>query len=110
MLFGEVVDQLGTSNDFIGHAGGDSFIVITAEENASRIRQTLKTRFAQEVLTHYSFIDREQGYVVTISETGQQIKTPLMSIAIGVVSPSQYSFADIREITEIAAETRRSDS
>jgi diguanylate cyclase (GGDEF)-like protein len=110
MLIGEVVDQQGSANDFIGHAGGDSFIVITTEENAPKIRQALKSRFAQEVLTHYSFIDREQGYVVTINETGQQVRTPLMTMAIGMVSPSQYSFADIREITEIAAEARRSDS
>jgi len=109
MLMGEVVDQQGSPNDFIGHAGGDSYIVITTEENAPKIRQTLKARFAQEVLSHYSFIDRDQGFIVTINETGQQVRTPLMSIAIGIVSPSQYSFADIREITELAAEARRSD-
>ena len=109
MLMGEVVDQQGSPNDFIGHAGGDSYIVITTEENAPKIRQTLKARFAQEVLSHYSFIDREQGFIVTINETGQQVRTPLMSIVIGIVSPSQYSFADIREITELAAEARRSD-
>lgn len=109
MLMGEVVDQQGSPNDFIGHAGGDSYIVITTEENAPKIRQTLKARFAQEVLSHYSFIDREQGFIVTINETGQQVRTPLMSIVIGIVTPSQYSFADIREITELAAEARRSD-
>jgi hypothetical protein len=30
-----------------------------------------------------------------------------MSLSIGDVSPSQYDFADIREITELAAEVRR---
>ncbi len=33
-----------------------------------------------------------------------------MKLAIGVVSPSEYQFADIREITELAAEARRKDS
>jgi hypothetical protein len=31
-------------------------------------------------------------------------------MAIGVVSPSQHSFADIREITELSAEARRQDA
>lgn len=110
MLIGNVVDKYGTQNDFIGHAGGDSYIVITTEESAFKIRQALKSKFAEEVLTHYSFIDREQGYIVTINETGQQIKTPLMSMSVGVVTPTQYDFADIREITELAAEARRSDT
>lgn len=109
MMIGEVIDDQGTQDDFIGHAGGDSFIIITSDENAPKIRQSLKTRFSEDVLAHYSFIDREQGYVVTINESGQQIKTPLMSMSVGIVSPTQYDFADIREITEIAAEARRSD-
>ncbi len=109
ILMGEVVDTLGSPKDFIGHAGGDSFIIIANEDSAPRIRQALKTRFAEEVLTHYSFLDREQGYVVTINESGQQTKTPLMSLSIGMVSPTQYQFADIREITELAAEARRSE-
>jgi GGDEF domain-containing protein len=109
MLISEVVDEMGTTDDFIGHPGGDSFIVITAEERAQQIRQSIKSRFTEEVLAHYSFIDREQGYVVTINESGQQLRTPLMSMSVGVVSPNQFEFADIREITELAAEARRTE-
>jgi GGDEF domain-containing protein len=107
MLMGEVVDELGAPSDFIGHAGGDNFIVICSEEKAAAIRQGLKSRFAAEVLSHYNFMDREQGYIVTYTESGQPVKTPLMTLSIGVVSPSQQQFADIREITELAAEARR---
>jgi PleD family two-component response regulator len=107
MLMGEVVDELGASSDFIGHAGGDNFIIICMEDKAANIRQGLKSRFAAEVLSHYNFMDREQGYVVTYTESGQPVKTPLMTLSIGVVSPSQQQFADIREITELAAEARR---
>lgn len=107
MLMGEVVDELGTASDFIGHPGGDNFVIITAEEAAPAIRQRLKTRFADEVLSHYNFMDREQGYVSTSGPDGQMERTPLMTLAIGVVSPSRHEFADIREITELAAEARR---
>lgn len=107
MLMGEVVDKLGTSNDFIGHAGGDNFIIITKEETGPAIRQELKTRFVEEVQSHYNFLDRQQGYIVSVGKNGEKIQNPLMSLAIGMVTPTQYSFADIREITELAAEARR---
>jgi PleD family two-component response regulator len=110
MLIGEVLDELGTSNDFIGHAGGDNFIVITAEEIAPAIREKLKSRFADEVLSHYTFIDREQGFIRTVNKDGKPEEAPLMKLAIGIVSPTEYQFADIREITEMAAEARRRDS
>jgi DNA-binding response OmpR family regulator len=110
MLMGEVVDKFGTLDDFIGHAGGDNFVIITTEAAAPAIRQQLKSRFNEEVLTHYNFMDRQQGYIITTNADGLAEQAPLMTLAAGVVSPSKYMFADIREITEQAAEARRQDA
>lgn len=110
MLINEILDELGTPNDFIGHAGGDNFIIITSEETAKPISTHLKTRFANEVLSHYNFMDRDQGYIISASASGQMEQVPLMNLAVGVVSPTDYQFADIREITELAADARRRDA
>jgi PleD family two-component response regulator len=109
MLMGEVLDQLGTPNDFIGHAGGDNFIMVTTHAAAANIQQRMKSRFAEDIKTHYNFMDRENNYIQVLDSTGQPRQVPLMTLAIGVVSPVDYDFADIREITEMAAEARRKD-
>lgn len=110
MLIGEVMDGAGTASDFIGHAGGDNFIIITSEETAPEIRQKLKARFKEEVQSHYNFMDRQQGYILAPDEAGKIQQTPLMTMAVGIVSPSTHVFADIREITELAADERRQDA
>ncbi len=110
MLIGETLDELGTSSDFVGHAGGDNFIVITTQAAAPAIVAALKERFAEQVQTHYNFMDRQQGFVIAPGSDGQSEKFPLMTFAVGMVMPAQQSFADIREITELAAEARRHDS
>jgi len=110
MMIGEIVDELGTTSDFIGHAGGDNFIIITTEEKAPGIKLRLKERFDKEVLTHYNFIDRQQGFMPSPAVDEAAVKVPFMTISVGVVSPSKDSFADIREITELAAEARRQDA
>jgi len=110
LMIGEVVDELGTTSDFIGHAGGDNFIIITTEEKADGIRSRLKERFDQEVQAHYNFMDRQQGFVQAPAADGTTTKISFMTISVGVVSPSAHSFADIREITELAAEARRQDA
>ncbi|KPK50590.1 MAG: hypothetical protein AMS22_11965 [Thiotrichales bacterium SG8_50] len=109
MLLGKVVDEFGSPDDFIGHTGGNSFIVITTEDGSENMQKNLKERFRDQVLSHYNFIDREQGFILTTKDNGEQGKTSLMSLAIGAISPSQRDFADIREITELAAEARRKD-
>jgi diguanylate cyclase (GGDEF)-like protein len=110
MMIGEVVDELGTTSDFIGHAGGDNFIIITTDEAAPKIRQRLKERFANEVQSHYNFIDRQQGFIQAPKAEGGVEKVGFMYFSAGLVSPSLQSFADIREITELAAEARRQDT
>jgi len=110
MMIGEVVDELGTTSDFIGHAGGDNFVIITREEKAAGLKSRLKERFGQEVQTHYNFLDRQQGFVQAPNADGVTVQVPFMTMSVGVVSPSEHSFADIREITELAAEARRQDA
>jgi len=110
MLLGEVIDELGTSNDFLGHAGGDNFVILTTHERSDALKQRLKTRFKEEVQTHYNFMDRQQGFILAPDETGKVEQTPLMTLAVGKVSPATHVFADIREITELAADERRQDA
>jgi DNA-binding response OmpR family regulator len=110
ILLGEVIDEAGTSNDFIGHPGGDNFVIVTTTSALPKVRERIKARFNEEVLTHYSFMDREQGYIIAKGNDGGDIKVPLMTIAIGAVSSDTRQFSDIREITELAAEARRRDS
>ncbi len=105
LLVGEVLDELGTPNDFAGHAGSDNFVVVTYSDKIEMLTRRLVDRFAEEVQTHYGFIDRERGFMMQDDE-----KVPLMTLAEGAVSNATRQFADIREITELAAESRRRGS
>lgn len=107
MLLGEVVDQNGKPEDFIGHAGGDNFVLISQPDRAKTISGVFKTRFNEDVQAHYSYVDREQGGIKQEAGTEAEHLVPLMSASIGTVT-SERKFSDIREITEAAAEARRS--
>jgi GGDEF domain-containing protein len=103
LLLGEVADEYGTPDDFIGHAGNDNFVIITYSSRATALKDRLIERFNDEVKQHYTFIDRERGHIVM--ENGET--KPLMTLGVGIVSNATQRFADIREITELAAEARR---
>jgi diguanylate cyclase (GGDEF)-like protein len=105
LLLNEVVDELGTLDDFIGHPGGDTFVVITMSDNIPVMVDKLRQRFNEEILSHYNFMDREQGGI----SMADGAMAPLMRLSIGAVSSETQRFADIREITEMAAELRRLD-
>jgi len=107
MVLNEVVDGLGTPGDFIGHIGGDDFIVITNKDLAVPMAKEIEHRFDTEVGTHYDWQSREQGYLIVRDEAGNETKTDLMKLSVGVVMADDGPFVDIREITEASASARR---
>ena len=110
LVLGEVVDEAGTANDFIGHPGGDNFVLITTVGALAKVGERLKARFNAEVQSHYNFVDRERGYIVAKGNEGAEVHVPLMTLAVGAISAETREFSDIREITEAAAEARRQDA
>jgi DNA-binding response OmpR family regulator len=107
LLVGEVIDEAGTTDDYAGHPGRDNFIIITHAPDAEMMRQRMIQRFNDEVLQHYSFIDRERGYLLVPDPTYGERQVSLMTLAVGMVSTRTHQFSDIREVTELAAEDRR---
>jgi PleD family two-component response regulator len=86
-LLREEVDESGTPDDFIGHPFNDTFLILTAAANAPALADRLKARFDAEVQTHYSFLDREQGYVLIRDRDGQMAQAPLMTLHVTTRTP-----------------------
>lgn len=104
-IISRAIDSKGTMNDFVGHASDDSFVVITHTKDVHALTETMRQEFKSGIPAHYNFVDAEQGGIGLADGT----LAPLMALSIGIVSSRGQSFADIREITEIAAELRRKD-
>lgn len=108
MLLNEIVDEYGTSADFIGHAGRDHFIIISSPKQAPLLKQKILQEFNQKILSYYHFIDRENNFLTHMDDDGRVKQYPIMHLTFGVVSPATHQFTDIREITELAVRDRRS--
>lgn len=107
LMLGETDDKVGGPDDFIGHVGGDDFIVITTDEKAQALADAALKRFSQDIGSHYSFKDREHGYIVVKDTDDKERQASLIKMCIGVIFANTQEFTDIREITEVSAEARR---
>jgi CheY-like chemotaxis protein len=81
-LLQEIINEAGTPNDFVGHPANESFMIATATTAPAALVAQLKQRFDSEVQTHYSFIDREQGYIAIRDKDGQTLHAPLMTLSV----------------------------
>lgn len=95
------VDESGAHDDFLGHAGGDNFVVITTLDRGNIIRQSLVERINTGVLAHYSFRERERGYLILKAADGSETQAPLMTLNAQLLTSEQGPFYDIMELTQL---------
>lgn len=97
-MFSVIVNQYSTAEDFLGHASDYQFVVITAHVLAEQLRDQLQQRFDEDVKSHYSFREREQGYSVLRNSDGSETQVPLMTLDVRMTSAEDGPFSDIREL------------
>jgi diguanylate cyclase (GGDEF)-like protein len=102
----KAVKSFGKEDDFIGHIGGDDFVIITDPKIVDNICQNIIEEFEKISPTFYNEEDRQRGYIIATDRKGNQEKVPLLSISIGVVTNEYRKIEHPAQIGEIGAELK----
>jgi diguanylate cyclase (GGDEF)-like protein len=102
----KVVKNFGEKDDFIGHIGGDDFVIITHPKTVDTICQNIIEEFKKISPTFYSEEDRQRGYIIAKDRKGNEEKIPLLTISIGVVTNEYRKIEHVAQIGEIGAELK----
>lgn len=101
------IKKFGHPEDFIGHIGGDDFVVVTDPEAVDQICQAIIQEFDKTAPSFYNAEDNANGFIVGHDRKGQLQKIPLLSVSIGVVNNQTRSIKHVAEIGEIGAELKK---
>lgn len=110
MLARQILDAVkaqGNPDDFVGHIGGDDFVILSTPARAEPIAQRIITRFDTEVLLFYPAEVRARGYIETKDRRGQPFRAPIVSVAIAIVTNEQAKFYHPGQVSARAAELKR---
>lgn len=100
------VQQHGNPEDFIGHIGGDDFVIVTTPPLVDNICKKIIVDFENTVPSFYNETDRKNGYIIARDRKGNEQKMPLLSVSIGVVTNDSRRIEHVAEISEIGAELK----
>jgi diguanylate cyclase (GGDEF)-like protein len=100
------VQETGTDSDFIGHIGGDDFVVITKVEAAEAISARIIADFDLSAPNFYNETDRKNGYILAKDRAGNMQKVPLVSVSIGIVTNELRKIEHVAQVGEIGAELK----
>jgi diguanylate cyclase (GGDEF)-like protein len=101
----EAASHHGEGN-FVGHIGGDDFVLLTTAEHAEAVGQEIIEAFNAAVPGMYDPEDRERGYVEVMGRRHDVERFPLMSLTIALVSTDRAQVTHLAQLADIAQEIK----
>jgi diguanylate cyclase (GGDEF)-like protein len=106
MCLQEAAAQVGSPPAFIGHIGGDDFVIVCSTEQIEPLTRWAIEAFIRAADDLYDPVDAERGYVEITDRQGNVHRPNLVTLSIGVALSDHRNFTDAREMVAAASEMK----
>ncbi|MCL2109894.1 MAG: GGDEF domain-containing protein, partial [Oscillospiraceae bacterium] len=94
-------------NEFVGHIGGDDFIVICDYHEGEEYCKAVLKAFSEQIHSLYSDSDIKQGYIVSKNRTGVTENFPIATLSIAGISNKETSYSNIDDFSKDIAQIKK---
>ena len=102
-----VARDLGDEETFIGHVGGDDFVLLVRPDRAEAMADEICRRFDAHAPTLYDAEDREAGSIEVADRRGVPARYGLLSVSVGIASSDRRDYEHPGEVVAVATEMKR---
>ena len=95
------------AHGFVGHVGGDDFVVVVTPETAEPVAKSVCEGFDAAREEFYEPDDLQRGFVRVEDRKGVLQDIPLVAISIGIASSARRAFAHYGEAVSVATEMKQ---
>jgi PleD family two-component response regulator len=96
----------GSPTDFLGHIGGDDFIIITTPDRMESLCKRIIASWEYESRSYYADEDLARGSLIARDRQGHPQVYPLVGVSIGVLTNLHRSITTMEEFSRVAAEVK----
>jgi len=105
-LVATILRETTANGDFIGHIGGDDFVLLLESDDWHDRLALLLDHFQRSSLMLYDVADRQRGYLVGENRQGERMQFNLMSLSVAAVPCGHGFFHSHVELAEVAGEVK----
>lgn len=106
-LLTDIIVSNMRKDEFVGHIGGDDFVIIVNDHVEAESFRRIVTEFEREVLKFYNRDDVEKGYITTANRRNKVEKFPLITLTLVSVNNKDHHYKDMFELTETLASLKK---
>jgi diguanylate cyclase (GGDEF)-like protein len=103
----EAGKKKGDDKTFVGHEGGDDFVIIASIPTWEEIAKALISNLDYGISAFYNETDAKRRYIESVNRQGIPMRFPLVSISVAVVSNDRRTFANHVEMVSVATEMKK---
>jgi len=103
----DTVKRLGAPNDFIGHIGGDDFVLVISMASISPLCEGIIQQFDEQITRYYDPEDVKRGFIISKDRKDKEQAFPIMTLSIAVVTNDKRPLSSPAHIAEIAAQLKQ---
>lgn len=100
------VAERGNPEDFVGHIGGDDFVIITSLRVSEPICKLIIQEFDKATKELYTPEDIAKGFISGKDRQGRTIEVGLLTVSIGIATNEHHQFTHVAQVAEIGAELK----
>jgi PleD family two-component response regulator len=98
--------EFGADTSFVGHIGGDDFVMITRPDDSENMAEFIVNEFNAAVPGLYDPEDQQRGFVEVRNRAHQMDHFPLMSLTVALVSTDSVAITHLAQLIDIAQELK----
>jgi len=100
------LQRTDNGHDFVGHVGGDDFIIVSEPVGTEQKCQNIIDEFDRRIMRFYSEKDRQKGFIIGKDRQGNQQMFPLITMTIAIVTDNGTHFQGPLDMAKRAAELK----
>ncbi len=105
-ILANAVRQLHDPVGFVGHVGGDDFVITVTPEHIDGICKQIISHFDMLATTFYDDEDRLHGYIESVDRQGHKRRFPLLTVSIAAVISTSHEFTHYGEFSTACSEVK----
>jgi diguanylate cyclase (GGDEF)-like protein len=91
---------------FLGHEGGDDFVLMINAAYADQIGAEIIRRFDSGAAAFYNEAEADQGYIESVDRQGHPTRYPLVTISLAGVRLLSHNFSRFLEVASVCCEVK----
>jgi GGDEF domain-containing protein len=106
-LLSDIMKEVGINGDFLGHVGGDDFVIICSPEKVQSICSRIIEEFDSGIGQFYDSEDLRKGYIVSVDRNDRPVIVGIMTISVAVVNTDRTVIREPKEVALKVAEIKQ---